>query len=88
MHVRKRKVSLSCGQQSLREFDIVGSFEVRQSLDRAWNVKDLEADMCRSKHLELIRKDLKEEEIGFLGNCFQNPNIRGILLFEIKEPLH
>ena len=43
--------------------------------------------MCRSKHLELIRKDLKEEEIGFLGNCFQNPNIRGILLFEIKENL-
>ena len=40
----KEKVFLSCGQQSLLEFDIVGSFEVGQGLDRAQNDKDFELD--------------------------------------------
>ena len=40
----KEKVFLSCGQQSLLEFDIVGSFEVGQGLDRAQNDKDFEQD--------------------------------------------
>ena len=43
----KEKVFLSCGQQSLLEFDIVGSFEVRQGLDRAQNGKNrFQPDQC------------------------------------------
>ena len=43
-------------EQSLWEFDIVRSFEVRQSLDQAWNVKDLQlVDIFQNLHPQTLK---------------------------------